>query len=577
MRYFIRTMGIVIASLALVQDASGQTITLLDSSFLERESAPYRNVNPDAPESGDLRLCYHRSAGFSVNDLARPLPIDRRPDDRWVRLMFDPLIERVPDRIAVFRPLIASSVTRSEDGRSVHVEIDERARFSDGSLVDAKDIVESLKFAALFDRDIKRLLESITIRSITSDDSLDVMLSEPEIWREIVVAFSEVPIIPAATRDVIAKDFNAPVPSGITVSGAYALAEHDPARTMRLTRRNDYWAQDLPLRAGLDNFENIHLEFYRDPAARSQALLAGSCDLLYEDSESAQQRFSNSIPEAARENLLLVDGIGMPTQEIDALIFNTKTGSMSALALRRAVQRAIERAHRGAELDGLLHPLLLAFSSVVETIRQTVGIDIESRWDGLFKANSTQKPEEILQEAGYTLADGQLLDPSGSPVEITLVLPSWPTRRGFDQIVEKLGINTTVRILEPADYWTAMRERNFDAAQFRYFPVSRYPTTDDLRSLYAPGGVYNLSQTEILGAEALISAAETATSERDFETNLEALDVLYALEIPSVNFLYRETALVSARGDLRWANSPLFPPWHHLDFRTWWRGGEWPE
>lgn len=577
MRYFIRTIGIVIAFLATMQDASSQTITLLESPFLERESAPYRNVNPDAPESGDLSLCYHRSAGFSVNDLARPLPIDRRPDDRWVRLMFDPLIERVPERIAVFRPLIASSVTRGVDGRSVHVEIDRRAQFSDGSPVVAKDIVESVKFAALFDRDIKRLLESITIGSITSDDSLDVMLSEPELWREIVVAFSEVPIIPATTRDVIARDFKAPVPAGITVSGAYVISEHDPARTMRLTRRDDYWARDLPLRAGLDNFERIHLEFYRDSAARSQALLAGACDLLYEDSESAQQRFSNSIPDAARENLLLGKGIGMPTQEIDALVFNTKTGSMSDLALRRAVQRTIERAHRGVEPDGLLHTSLIPFSRIVETIRQTVGIDIESRWRDLFKTNPTRKPEEMLQEAGYTLADDRLLDPSGSPVEITLVLPSWPTRRGFDQIMEKLGITTNVQILEPTDYWAVMRERRFDAAHFRYFPVSRYPTSDDLRALYAPDGAYNFSQTEISGAESLISAAETATTEREFETTLEALDVLYALEVPGVNFLYRETALVSARGDLRWANSPLFPPWHHLDFRTWWRGGDWPD
>lgn len=47
--------------------------------------------------------------------------------------------------------------------------------------------------------------------------------------------------------------------------------------------------------------------------------LAGTCILLYEDSENAQQRFSNSLPDAARENLLFVNGIGMPTQEIEGV------------------------------------------------------------------------------------------------------------------------------------------------------------------------------------------------------------------------------------------------------------------
>jgi ABC-type oligopeptide transport system substrate-binding subunit len=429
-------------------------------------------------------------------------------------------------------------------------------------------VIESLALAASRNQVLAALLNNMEFRDETNSGLVYVELHSPDLWDDLIVAFSEVPIVPAATRALIEADPAAHIPAGIVVSGAYGVENHNPDRTLSLVRRDEYWARTVPLRAGSDNFVSLHFEYYRDGAARQQAMLAGGCDLYFDDSEVSQQRFKRSLPEQAEDKIAFLRALTTPVETVDALVFNTRAGALRDAKLRHALQVAVAR--RSPDLDGIFTANMLGTETVLDLIQQAAGADAKARWEA-HKAAERKEPGEILREGGYRLTDGRLLAPSGQQVAITLVLPSWAHRMAFGDLFEELGVETRVEVLEPGDYWPAMRERAFDAAFFRYPPLSRYPTPEFLRLVYSPDGAYNLPLIEMAGAEALISMASQARTESEFVNVLSALDLLAMLEHPFVLFPAHAKDRVTARSNLNMPGDRDLPRWHELDFRFWWR------
>lgn len=552
---------------------AGETIELLLEGFGDRTDRPYAGSDPDVPDSGDLRLCRVAQPAYRLAELTSLQKIDQRPDERLARLMFDPLLERVPWRRAAFRPLIASAVTRNSDGTTVIIEIDGRARFSDDTPITQADVRASIALAAQRDRALVGLLENTEFANETTSRRLVLELPSPAIWNDLIVALAEVPIIPAATRQLIEANPADPVPPGIAVSGAYGVGEHAPGRTLSLVRRDDYWARALPLRLGMDNFRRVHLEHFQDLTARREALLAGICDFYFDDSESFQSRVRESLPEQAKGRIIFVDSLPPPVETLAALVFNKRSGAMRDPKLRHALQVAVSRANPGSEWPGLFNRVILGHEGVLGLVRNVIGEDVKARLSAHRSADSANT-SQMLRDAGYTLLDGRLHDPSGKPVEIRLVLPDWASGLSYKELFAELGIVTRQEVFDSAAYWSAVRERNYDAAFVPYPALSRYPTREFLRRLYLPDGAFNFSGVEIDGVERLIDVAARTRSETEFENALEALDLLMWLESPFVLFSRLEKTRVTARADLLGRNFHQRPLWDHLDFRFWWRAPE---
>ena len=63
-------------------------------------------------------------------------------------------------------------------------------------------------------------------------------------------------------------------------SGPYRVGEVLPGRRIVYERVTDYWAQDLPTRRGLYNFDHWIVDYYRDTNAKAQAFMAGLSDIV---------------------------------------------------------------------------------------------------------------------------------------------------------------------------------------------------------------------------------------------------------------------------------------------------------
>ena len=70
-------------------------------------------------------------------------------------------------------------------------------------------------------------------------------------------------------RDVGATTLEPPLGNG-----AYRIKEFVPGRSVVYERLKDYWAKDLNVNIGRDNFDGIRYEYFRDPTLALEAFKA---------------------------------------------------------------------------------------------------------------------------------------------------------------------------------------------------------------------------------------------------------------------------------------------------------------
>jgi len=76
-----------------------------------------------------------------------------------------------------------------------------------------------------------------------------------------------------AERD-ISKTYLDPAPS----SGAYVISDVDAGRSITYKRDENYWGKDLALNKGLNNYDEIRYDYYRDFEIMVEAFKSGEID-----------------------------------------------------------------------------------------------------------------------------------------------------------------------------------------------------------------------------------------------------------------------------------------------------------
>ena len=86
-------------------------------------------------------------------------------------------------------------------------------------------------------------------------------------------------------------------------SGAYRIKAVDPGRSITYERVTDYWAADLPVNRGLNNFDQIRYDYYLDDTVLFEAFMAGRIDFRQ---ENRAQRWNQSydVPAVKDGNLI---------------------------------------------------------------------------------------------------------------------------------------------------------------------------------------------------------------------------------------------------------------------------------
>nr|MCH9674897.1 extracellular solute-binding protein [Gammaproteobacteria bacterium] len=303
---------------------------------------------------------------------------------------------------------------------------------------------------------------------------------------ELPAIVGQLPVLSRAYWE--GKDFSKTTLEAPLGSGPYRVTNVDAGRSITYERVKDYWAQDLPVRRGQNNFDRIHYDYYRDQTVALEAFKAGNYDFRRESSSKlwATGYESPALDAGWVKKELIPHSLPAGMQ---AFIFNTRREIFRDPKVRRALAYAFDFEWTNKTLfygqyarsNSFFTNSELASSgtpgadelAVLEKYRGKVPDEVFSTaytpptTDGSGNLRSNlRKAIKLLKEAGWSIKDKKLTHAKTGKVmafEMLLVAPAFerivlPLQKNF----ERLGIDMKVRTVDQAQYKSRSDDFDFD-------------------------------------------------------------------------------------------------------------------
>jgi len=459
-------------------------------------------VNPNAPKGGDLTLM-----GLGTFDSLNPYLLKGISAGGLGTLVFESLLEKSLDEPFTEYGLIADDFYLSDDELSVTFHINPLARFSDGEKITAADVKYSFDTLMSKAAHPQFRVYYADVKSATVIDDLTVRFDFKNKNRELHMIIGEIPIFSKKWAGDLAFDKTGDVIP--IASGPYRVEKYDRGKSIVYVKNPDYWAQDLPVRKGMFNYEKITYKYYKDSTIALEAFKAGEFDFFFENYSKRWARSHNGprydSGEIIKRELTHKNNAGM-----QGFAFNTRRDKFKDVRVRRALSLAYDFEWANAKLfynqyvraDSYFSNSELAAKglpegkelALLEKYRDQLPPEIfTQQW----KPATTLPPHslrknliqarDLLADAGWTIQDGVLKNAKGEAFTLDILL----VQNGFDRIIapyahnlKKLGIETTYRKVDSSLYKRRMDTFEFDMV-VNSFPSSVSPGNELMNMFYS--------------------------------------------------------------------------------------------
>jgi microcin C transport system substrate-binding protein len=179
-----------------------------------------------------------------------------------MELTFASLMARAEDEPDALYGLAARAVQILPDGLTYRFLMRPGITFHDGSPLTAHDVAFSLKILKDKGHPIAQQLLRDFVGAEAADDATVVVRFAAHRARDVPLFVAALPIF---SRSYYAlrrfEETTLQVPLG---SGPYKVGRFEPGRHIEYERVKDWWGADLPVACGLNNFDIVRYEYYRD-------------------------------------------------------------------------------------------------------------------------------------------------------------------------------------------------------------------------------------------------------------------------------------------------------------------------
>lgn len=557
---------------------------------------PY--ANPDAPKGG--RIDYALQGTFdSLNPFIVQGDGARGLFDQFLgNNVFETLMARSKDEAFTLYPLLAQSVETDDERSFIQFNLDPRARFSDGEPVTADDVIFSMELLLEKARpNYQNWIKAAEKIEKVGGNAVRFTF-KPDAGREAPLLLALLPILPEHAIDRERFDKSSLEP--MIGSGPYVVESVRPGELVVMKRNPDYWAKDIPSKRGLDNYDEIRINYIRDDNTMFEAFKKGVVT-LFEETDTGRWSTGYDFP-AANDGRVVKDAF--PVQEPSGMygfVMNTRRPVFQDRALRQALAGLFdfEWANRnlfngayvrtrsyydGSPLSSHGVPASAAERALLAPFPDAVLPDIMDGTYALPASDGSGRDRDFLRigmdalkAAGYRLDGRQLMDGNGRPVTFEIMLngPSGQAlAMAWARTLERLGIHASVRIVDSAQYLQRQRTYDFDAMLMRY-TSSLSPGAEQIgrwgsvtRDL---DGTYNFAGVADPAVDAMIDALLAARTREQFETAVRAFDRVLMSGAYVVPLYHQPDKWVA-----RWKRiqRPDVTPVYGPQFPTWWYAAE---
>ncbi|MBB3953060.1 extracellular solute-binding protein [Aureimonas jatrophae] len=517
---------------------------------------PY--VDPAAPKGG--RMVYGVFGSF---DNLNPVSVQGAltaarglfADPEFGNLVYEPLMQRSADEAFTYYGLIAKSVETDAERRFVEFQLDPAARFSDGRPVRPEDVlatVDLLRVQGSVRPQYSNWLSKVARVEKRGEHGVRFVFNE-KADRELPLLLAALPVIPEGAFDpttIARTTLDKPIGSG-----PYLVERVEPGQRIVYRRNPDYWGRDLPTKRGVDNYDEIVVEYFRDQNAQFEAFKKGITYVyFYNQPNPRHWRTAYDFPAVAKGEVVKeIFETGRPAN-LNAFFFNTRRPIFADARVREALSRLfdfewvnrnlfygeyqrLESFFDNSELSSVGRPADAREETLLRPFAASLGPGVLA---GTWRApgtdgsgsdrNSLRAALSQLETAGYHFDSGRMVNRSGQPLSFEIMVATANESRialGYARSLARIGVDARVRQVDDAQY--QKRKQSFDYDMLiSAFSGTLSPGTEQVNrwgsSARERPGSFNYAGVADPAVDAMIAAMTSARTREDYLAAVRAYD-----------------------------------------------------
>jgi microcin C transport system substrate-binding protein len=445
-------------------------------------------VKPDAPKGGSVRMI-----GLGTFDNFNEVVAGLKGSlAAFAGVTSDTLMVPVLDEVETSYGLLAEAVSYPADFASATFRLRAGARHHDGRPVTVEDVIFSMEAFKKYSPGHAAYYRHVAKMEQTGEREVAFILDAPG-NREMPLIIGQLNVLAkhwwegtdpsGKKRDVGATTLEPPLGNG-----AYRVKDFVAGRTVAYERVKDYWAKDLGVSIGRDNFDELRFEYFRDGTVALEAFKADQIDWR---TENIAKNWATAYDfPAVRDKRVLLEEFPLRSRGImQAFAFNTRREKFKDPRLRLAFNYAYDFEEMNKQIffgqykriTSYLEGTELACSGlpagqeldILEKVRDKIPPEVFTKPYtnpvGGSRENIRSNLREavrLLKEAGYEVRNQKLVDArTGEPLSIEMLSEDPSVERVilfYKPSLERLGITVNVRTVDPTQYENRLRNWDFD-------------------------------------------------------------------------------------------------------------------
>ncbi|MDB5522517.1 MAG: putative binding protein [Rhizobium sp.] len=413
-------------------------------------------------------------------------------DPELGNLVIESLMMRSRDEPFSMYGLLAETVEWDAARSFIQFNLNPKAKWSDGQPLTADDVI--FTFELLRDKGrppFSNRLSKVEKMEKVGDRSVRFTFKK-EADRELPLLLALSPVLPRHATKVETFDQTTMTPP--VGSGPYLIKQIRPGEKIVYQRDPNYWARDIPSKVGFDNFDQISVEYFLQENSLFEAFKKGEVDIYKEGSPRNWQQ-SYNFPAALAGNVIKEGFRPRLPANTYAMVFNTRRKVFADRRLREGLALAFDFEWVNKNLYGNAYTRTQSFwqnsdlssfhrpASEKELALLGPAKDRVDRTilDGTYQLPATdasgrdrkvlKQAYDLIRSAGYEISNGRMRDSSGKPLAFEILCQNPDQEKiaiGYQRSLAALGISTTIRTVEDAQYQERSQTFDFDMIMRTY-------------------------------------------------------------------------------------------------------------
>ncbi|MDL2409485.1 extracellular solute-binding protein [Rhizobium calliandrae] len=473
-------------------------------------------------------------------------------DPEYGNLVYESLMQRSRDEPFTLYGLLAQTVEWDDSRSYIQFNLNPSAKWSDGQPVTPEDVI--FTFQLLHDKGrvpFSSLLDSVAKIEKVGDHGVLVRFNDKANRETPLMIASSLPILPKHATDPDGFDRTTlSIPIG---SGPYRVKSIDPGQRIVFERNPDYWGKDIPSKVGVDNYDEIAVNYYLQDTTLFEAFKKGDVD-IYPDGSPGHWQQAYDFP--AVTSGAVVKDVFTPELPSGMLgfVFNTRRPIFADKKVRQGLALAFdfEWVNRNLSSNAYVRTQsywqnsdLSSFGVPADAHELTMLGPLKDRidrdvLDGTFKLPVSDgsgrdrailhRAVDLLKEGGYTIKGEKMVDSTGRQLSFEIMTQSADQERiaiAFRRSLALLGIAVTIRTVDDSQYQRRTISFDYDMI-IKSYPSSLSPGTEQLgrwgSAAAKTEGSFNFAGVADPDVDTLMSHFLTAHSAEDFRDAVRSFD-----------------------------------------------------